>query len=148
MEGEPAKRTRVPIGMPIAAAVCLGLGLVAQPLIQNNVSEEQLARNVLLSAIPFILIFVAILLVFMTLIWWVSIKLNDRVSPRLYRIVETLLIAGICIGVLFIFQPWVFVLFRIGFLLLLFSTLGFIVWSHVRPRATAEQAGSPVSAPE
>ena len=40
-------------------------------------------------------------------------------------------IGGIVLGIIMMFQPWVFVLFRYGFYLLLFSTLAFIVWSHV-----------------
>jgi hypothetical protein len=31
------------------------------------------------------------------------------------------------------FQPWLFAGYRFGFLLVLFATLGFIVWSHITP---------------
>jgi len=41
------------------------------------------------------------------------------------------LIAGIALGVLGMFQPWLFVLFKISFFVLLLSTLSFILWSHV-----------------
>jgi mannose/fructose/N-acetylgalactosamine-specific phosphotransferase system component IIC len=104
------------------------------PLIDATATEEQLAQNVLLSAIPFILVFASIILLFMTFIWWVGSRLNDNISEKSYRPVEILLIGGILLGVFFIFQPWVFELFRVGFFLLLASTLGFIVWSHVRPK--------------
>ena len=31
------------------------------------------------------------------------------------------------------FQPWIFKAYTVGFLVLLFSTLGFILWSHITP---------------
>ena len=43
------------------------------------------------------------------------------------------LIVGIVLGVLCMFQPWLFAGYRFGFLLVLFATLGFIVWSHITP---------------
>ena len=126
--------TGPPRGLPIAAVITFILGLIAMPLIDATATEEQLAQNVLLSAIPFILIFASIILLFMTFIWWVGSRLSDNISEKSYRPVEILLIGGILLGVFFIFQPWVFELFRVGFFLLLASTLGFIVWSHVRPK--------------
>jgi hypothetical protein len=40
------------------------------------------------------------------------------------------------LGTLSMFQPWFLDGFRAGFLLLLGSTLAFILWSHVTPRAS------------
>jgi uncharacterized membrane protein len=134
MENTEDTNTGPPRGLPIAAVITFILGLIAMPLIDATATEEQLAQNVLLSAIPFILIFASIILLFMTFIWWVGSRLNDNISEKSYRPVEILLIGGILLGVFFIFQPWVFELFRVGFFLLLASTLGFIVWSHVRPK--------------
>jgi hypothetical protein len=34
------------------------------------------------------------------------------------------------------FQPWLFLGYKYGFLLVLFSTLAFIIWSHITPAAT------------
>ena len=137
MEDKEEKRTRVPIGLPIAGVVLLILGFIALPIV-GDIPEEELARNVLVSALPFILIFASIIIFFMSFIWWVGIKLNDNISEKAYKPVEMLLIAGILIGVFFIFQPWVFQLFRVGFFVLLASLIGFMVWSHVRPKATDE----------
>lgn len=132
-------RPRVPIGMPIAALVCLGLGLVAGPLIRNNVSEEQLASNVLLSALPFILIFVAIILGFMTLVWMAHSALSGVIARDTFRKIEMIAIAGILLGIFGMFQPWFFPLYKYGFLVLLVSTLFYILWSHIQPRG-AHQA--------
>lgn len=136
---EIQRSSSVPIGLPISAVILLILGLIANPLIQNNASEEQLARNVILSAIPFILIFAAIIITFMSLIWFLASKLNDRISPKVYQPIEWMLMGGIVLGILLMFQPWVFILFRVGFLMLLVSTLSYILWSHIRPGEGSEK---------
>ena len=50
---------------------------------------------------------------------------------RLVGIGTRVCIAGIVIGILFMIQPWVFELFKPGFLILLAATLSFIVVSHI-----------------
>jgi hypothetical protein len=128
-------RLKVPIGLPIAIVVLLILGFAAGPFIEARATPEQMAKNVLLSAIPFILIFIAIILGFITFITIVARLLNNNISRRTYRPIELSLIGGILLGIVGMFQPWVFSLFKYGFFLLLASTLGFILWSHVQPRA-------------
>lgn len=132
-------RPHVPIGILISIVVTLIIGLAAQPIISANATEQQLARNVLLSAIPFIFIFVAIILAFMALIWAAASMLNRNIPERIYRPVERLFIAGIVLGVIGMFQPWWFIAYRIGFFMLFFSTLAFILWSHIVPQGA--QAG-------
>lgn len=131
----------VPIGMPIAAVILLILGLIARQVVPNVVSEEQMARNVIVAAVPFILVFASIIIAYMSVVWFIASRLSDNISEKVYRPIEYILIAGIILGVFLMFQPWVFQLFRVGFFLLLFSTLGFILWSHVRPKSAegAEQ---------
>ena len=103
--------------------------------LRANATEEQLAQNVLLSAIPFILVFISILLTFIMLIVVVARRLNGNISRRHYRPIELTIIGGIALGIFGMFQPWVFGFFKLGFLLLLFSTLSFILWSHITPKA-------------
>jgi hypothetical protein len=124
----------VPRGMPISAVILLVLGLIAWQVIPNIVTEEQMARNVLLAAIPFILIFASIIIAFMSLVWFAAIRLSDNIPEKTYRPIEYILIGGIVLGIIFMFQPWVFELYRVGFFLLLISTLLYILWSHIRPR--------------
>jgi hypothetical protein len=113
------KRPRVPIGLPIAAAVTFILGFfVAEPLISSMATEEQLATNVLLSAIPFVLIFVAIILSFITVIWLIASMLNHNIPPQIYRPIELIIIAGIVLGIVGMFQPWSFAAYKYGFFLL------------------------------
>jgi type III secretory pathway component EscV len=136
-------RPRVPLGLPLAAVITLILGLAVRPIIMTNATEQQLARNVLLSAIPFILIFISIILVFITVIWLVATMLNRNIPERIYRSIEYVIIAGIVVGIIGMFQPWWFLGYRFGFFAVFFSTLAFILWSHVTPKgAHAEHLGS------
>ena len=138
MENTEETKTGVPRGLPIASVITLILGLIALPIVNNFATEEQLARNVLIAAIPFILIFASIILAFMSFIWWLGTRLNDKVPEKTYRPIEMILIGGILLGVFLMFQPWLFQLFRVGFFMLLASTLGLIVCVHVRPEPSEE----------
>ena len=129
----------VPIGLPIAAVLLLILGIIAGPQIRSAFSEETLARNVLLNAIPFILIFLAIILIYITLIRQVAGVLNSNIPARLHRLIEVICTVGIVLGVVGMFQPWWFAAYRIGFLVLLVSTLAYILWSHVIPKEVRRQ---------
>jgi hypothetical protein len=41
---------------------------------------------------------------------------------------------GIVLGVIMMFQPWALAIYRVGFSILLFSLLSFMVISHISPR--------------
>jgi hypothetical protein len=125
---------RVPLGLPISVAILLILGSIAGPLIRSNFTEKERAANVFLEAIPFILIFVAIILMFITLITLTASVLNDNIPRRTHQLVERIIIFGIVGGVIGMFQPWWFLAYKYGFSVLLISTLSFILWSHIRPR--------------
>jgi len=58
-------------------------------------------------------------------------------SPRLLGMLTRGCIAGIGIGIICMIQPFVFELFKWGFLLLLAATLLYIVVSHLPERSTA-----------
>jgi Na+-translocating ferredoxin:NAD+ oxidoreductase RnfE subunit len=129
-----AKKLPVPVALPISVVVLLILGLIAGPIIKSTASEEQLATNVLLSAIPFILIFAAIILAFISLIVLASNLLSHKIPERIYRPIERIVIAGIVLGVIGMFQPWSFALYRIGFFMVLIFWLCFVLWNHVKPK--------------
>ncbi len=77
--------------------------------------------------------FLTILFAYMYFIARMARRFNGRVHPRTYARIEGAIIAGIVLGIVSMFQPWTQTLYRLGFFLLLFSTLAFIVWSHVSP---------------
>jgi hypothetical protein len=93
----------------------------------------------MLSAMPFILIFVSILLAFITVITIVARLLSNNIEARIYRVIESIIIAGMVLGVIGMFQPWQHVFFKYGFMVLLVSTLSFILWSHIQPRRVQRQ---------
>jgi len=126
------------------ALALFALALVFEPL-ARGLSEET-RKSVLLNAVPFFATFVGVLLLFILLIVIVAIRFNGRVPGRAYQGIEYTIIAGILLGVICLFQPWSFVPYRYGFLLLLGSTLSFILWSHVMPpHADLDARVSPLS---
>jgi len=133
-------RPRVPLGLPISVAILLILGSIAGPLIRSNFTEKERAANVFLEAIPFILIFVAIILTFITLISLVASILNDNIARRTHQLVERIIMFGIVGGVIGMFQPWWFLVYKYSFVFLLVSTLLFILWSHIRPKRELRQS--------
>lgn len=127
------RRPRVPLALPLIALILLVLGIGANRLVPSLTTPAQRADNVLLSAIPFILIFIGILLFYITLITIAAAAFGDVMNPRLHQTVLRLIIAGIILGILGMFQPWTLALYTYGFILLLISTLLYILWSHIRP---------------
>ncbi len=88
-----------------------------------------------LQALLFIVGFVAILMAFIYFIVRVARRFSGNVTQRTYSLIEGVIIAGILMGVVGMFQPWVHFAYKIGFNLLLLSTLAYIVWSHVTPKS-------------
>ena len=127
-------RPRVPKGLPIAGVVLIVLGVIAMQVIPRIATPEQLAKNVLLSAIPFILIFAAIIILYISFIWALATALKDVIPARTHTLIMRIIIAGILLGIVGMFQPWAMVFYTYGFVLLLFSTLTYIVWSHITPK--------------
>jgi uncharacterized membrane protein len=136
----------VPKWLPITGLVILLLGIFAGPAITNSFSEEQLNRNALLSGISFLLIFISIIMFYASAVWFLAYKLNGRVPERTFRIIEYALIGGIILGIVGMFQPWLFPAFRYGFYLLLASTIGYIAWSHVTPAPSSEEMAAELGA--
>jgi hypothetical protein len=64
---------------------------------------------------------------------------------KTYSRLERAIIGLMLIGMVGMFQPFLVELYRYGFLLLLFSTLLFIVISHITPRAESSDASGPIS---
>lgn len=145
-EKEKRAITPLPKSLPIVATVLLVVGLLSTQFIDQIFSAEKLSRNAVLSGIPFILIFASVILYFMSFTWFLSNKLNFKVKNQTYQIIEKIFIAGIVAGILMMFQPWVFAAFRYGFYLLLFSTLAFIVWSHIMPAPAEDEFEAELSA--
>ena len=66
-------------------------------------------------------------------------------SHTTYSRIERTIIGLMLLGIVGMFQPFVIGLFRYGFLTLLFSTLLFIIVSHLSPRSEDTNQTGPVS---
>ncbi len=124
-------RPLIPLKLLIAAAVLLALSFAARPALRALVPDLESSTNALLLAIPFLLVFVPIILGFMALIVFVSKLIYQRVPERAYKVIEYVFIVGIVLGIISMFQPWTFLLFKPGFFVLFGSLIGFMIWSHV-----------------
>ena len=91
-----------------------------------------------MAAVYFVVGFVVVLGAFIAFIAVVSGRLGPAISPRAYSVAERIIIVGILAGTALMFQPWLPAGLQWGFPLLLFSTLAFIVWSHVAPKRTGD----------
>jgi hypothetical protein len=132
-------RPLIPLKLLVAGAVVFGLSFAAKPALTALVPDLETSTNILLLALPFLMVFVPIILGYMSLIVFLSKILYQRIPERPYKVVEYVFIAGIVLGILSMFQPWTFVLFRVGFFLLFGSLLGFMIWSHVAKKQTQRE---------
>jgi hypothetical protein len=124
------------------AIVSLVFGLLFKPVILKLLPAQS-QGSVIIHALPFVAYFVAILLVFILGIVLLGKRLHLNVPNRTHRAVEYTIIASIIIGILALFQSWNLGPYNYGFSLLLFSTLAFIVWSHVAPRSVKDDVVLP-----
>jgi lysylphosphatidylglycerol synthetase-like protein (DUF2156 family) len=119
----------------IAALVGALFNAVIRPLLSERIRNE-----VIITAIPFIAIFAAILLLFIMSVALLGVRFHVTLPSRTHRAVEYTIIASILIGVVALFQSWSIAPYTFGLGLLLFSVLAFIVWSHIAPRNRREDA--------
>ncbi len=132
-------RVRLLIGFFVSAATLIVLGIIGQPLILQWTTPEARSDNALLGGIPFILIFVGIVVAYIGAITLLATLVNHKIPAPIYNPILNLLIAGIVLGIVGLFQPFLFVLYRIGFWVLLISLVGYMAWSHVVPKTIRRQ---------
>lgn len=121
------------IKFTIAIVCILAAGGLFRLYTTEALSETQ-QEEVLVKGIPFLAVFVAILLVFIFVIVAAAKLLGGKVPPRAYRSIEAIIIAGIVGGVIGLFQGWTLFGYEYGFVLLLTSLAGFMIWSHIPPQ--------------
>jgi hypothetical protein len=134
------KKIRPPFVLLIIAVLLSLFGYLFGRFYLVTVPEKVRIDNVIIIAVPFICYFVAIILAYIFLINLVSQILNHKISPKIYKPLNFLFIAGIIGGILMMLQPFTIVLFKISFMVVLISLLFFMVWSHVTPASLPEEA--------
>lgn len=137
MNGMKHRLFRIAIRFGIAIALVLAFGGLFSLYTSEALSQEQ-QDEVLIKAIPFVAGFVSILLVYIYVVVAITLLVSKRVPARTYRPIEAIIVGGIVLGVVALFQGWKMFAYEYGFLLLLFSTLAFIIWSHVVPLSSRE----------
>jgi hypothetical protein len=125
--------------LPVISVLLVIFGILYNRYILVLIPVEEQINNVILTAVPFICYFVAILLVYIFLINLFSQILNHRISPQLHRSLNILIIAGIIGGILMMLQPFTIILFKASFMVVLISLLLFIFWSHIIPAHVVEE---------
>jgi len=132
-----AGRKRLLLILLGVAILFLVLGLAAIPYVQSLDAKTR-SDNIIISGIPFILIFIGIIIAFIDSIIFTATRLNNKIEQRVHRPIELACIIGIFAGIIGMFQPFLVQLYTLGFIVLLISTLGFIFWSHIVPRVPAD----------
>jgi hypothetical protein len=125
-----------PIKVLGGSAIIAILIAIIFPSLSAALLSEETRRAVLIQAIPFVGAFIAVLLLFILLIFMVALRFNGKIPARTYQPLERTIIVGIVAGVVFLFQPFHFVGYKYGFLMVLASLLAFIVFSHVVPKGS------------
>lgn len=123
------------LGIAIALWV---ISAVTAPIV-NGLDAKTKTDNTIVNGIPVILAIIGIIIAFIDFIIFMATRLNNNISQQTYQPVERILIAGIVLGVIGMFQPFTVVLYTFGFIVLLISTFGFIFWSHIVPRSPVER---------
>jgi hypothetical protein len=127
------KRFRPPYKLLAIALVLLIIGFVALPLTSKPPAKVT-PTTVLITGIPFLFVFVAILLTYIALIVTFSRYYSGYVSEKRFNPFFYTCMGGIVLGVIMMFQPFVQSFYTIGFLVLLFSLLSFMIVGHIVPK--------------
>lgn len=109
----------------ILVAVCVALRLILPGLLSQEAGD----------AVAFFTVLVAILSGYICFISFVARLLSGRVPERLFVLLERLFIAGIILGIVGMFQPWVPVFYPAGFILMFAATWIFTLWGYVIPKS-------------
>lgn len=131
-------KIRPPFVLPLVSVLLTFFGFLYSKFFLETIPEKSRIDNVIIIAVPFICYFVAILLVYIFLINLLSQILNHRISPKVYKPISFIIIAGILGGIFMMLQPFTIVLFRVSFMFVLVSLLFFMFWSHVIPAGIPE----------
>lgn len=130
-----AKRKQLILILLGVAVLLWVLGIAAIPYI-DGLDPKTKTTNTIVSGIPFILIFIGIIVAFIDFTIFMATRWNNKLADTIHRPVERLLIIGIVGGIIGMFQPFTVTLYTFGFIVLLISTIGYIFWSHIVPRLT------------
>ena len=132
-------KIKPPFALPVISVLLVIFGALYGRYLLVLIPVQEQINNVILTAVPFICYFVAVLLVYIFLINIFSQRLNHRISPKIYQPIFFVIIVGIIAGILMMLQPYTISLFKASFMVVLVSLLMFIFWSHIIPADVVEE---------
>lgn len=100
----PQQRVQIPYRLLTIGVILVIIALILAPMVAG-MSDKDKTNNVLMTGVPFILILVAIVIGFASLNVVAARGMNNCIPQRLHQIVEWLIIGGIVVGVVGMFQP-------------------------------------------
>jgi ABC-type transport system involved in cytochrome c biogenesis permease subunit len=133
------KKIRPPFVLPIVSVLLVVIGFLYGKFFLLTVPEKTRIDNVIIIAVPFICYFVAIILVYIFLINVLMQILNHKISAKIYKPINIIIMAGIILGIFLMLQPFSIALYKVSFMIVLVSLLLFMIWSHIIPAAIPEE---------
>ncbi len=108
----------------------------------------QVLRLILVQVLPdtaanaasFLTVFLSILMTYIFLISFAADTLGGKIPQKIHLAGELIIIAGIVLGVLGMFQAFALDVYRLGFHVLLASLFSFIAWTHIPPKTVGQEA--------
>ena len=108
----------------------------------------QVLRLILVQVLPdtaanaasFLTVFLSILTVYIFLVAFAADNLGGKIPQKIHLMGELIIIAGIVIGVLGMFQAFALDVYRLGFHVVLVSLFSYIAWTHIPPKTVAQKA--------
>lgn len=89
--------------------------------------------------VQFITNFATILLGGAFFLAFVAANVNGKIPRKLHSRVELVIIFFLVVGIISMFQPISVEIYGVGFNVLMFALLAFIVWSHLVPKMPSEE---------
>lgn len=89
--------------------------------------------------VRFITNFASILLGGAFFLAFVAANVNGKIPRNIHRKVELVIIFFLVVGILSMFQPISIEIYGVGFNVLMFALLAFIVWNHLVPKMPSEE---------
>ncbi|PWH20087.1 MAG: hypothetical protein DDG58_03355 [Ardenticatenia bacterium] len=89
--------------------------------------------------VRFITNFATILLGGAFFLAFVAANVNGKIPRKLHSRVELVIIFFLVVGIISMFQPVSVEIYGIGFNVLMFALLAFLVWSHLAPKMPSEE---------
>lgn len=122
----------------VVRPLIISIALVAFFQILNRVVPLMVSPTIG-DIVRFITNFATILLGGAFFLAFVAANVNGKIPRKLHSRVELVIIFFLVVGIISMFQPISVEIYGVGFNVLMFALLAFIVWSHLVPKMPSEE---------